>query len=90
LLFIEYDVDTDGRIQLVALINAVESDGQDADGEAWLMWRRSAFEDEGLGCAAVPPEDLALMESARDSDELRSLVERIVLADRAVKEQVEP
>jgi hypothetical protein len=52
LLFIEYDVNTDGEIQLVALINAVEEDDADPEGEAWLAWR-STHEDEGLGCVAI-------------------------------------
>lgn len=87
MLFIEYDVNSDGVIELVALINAVAVDGQDPDGEAWLAWRRSEFDDAGMGCAAVPPEDLASMESAHDPDALRSIVERVVLTDRAGKEK---
>jgi hypothetical protein len=87
LLFIEYDVDAEGQIELVGLINAVESAGLDPDGEAWLSWRCSGFDDEGLGCAAVGAGDLEEMESARDPDELRSVVERIILADRAAKEE---
>jgi hypothetical protein len=87
-LFIEYDVGGDGQIELVALIDAIEGDGQDPDGEAWLSWRRSEFDDNGLGCAAVAPEDLERMESAGGPDELRSVVEAIILADRAAKEDV--
>lgn len=86
MLAIEYDVTEDGEIQVVALINATEEDGQDPDGEAWLAWRRS-HEDGGLGCAPVPPEDLQLMEEAEDPEQLRSIVERVILADRATKEQ---
>jgi hypothetical protein len=87
-LFIEYDVGRDGQIQLVGLINAVERDGQDPAGEAWLAWRRQTFDDDGLGCVAVRPDELAAMESTDDPDELRSIVERIILADRADKEAV--
>jgi len=87
MLFIEYDVTEDGQIELVALINAVEEDGDDPDGEAWLTWRRS-HEDGGHGCAPVPPEDLALMETTEDPDELAAIVERVLLADRRTKEEV--
>jgi hypothetical protein len=90
LLFIEYDVNGEGQIEVVGLINAVESAGQDPDGEAWLSWRRSEFDDEGLGCAAVATGDLARMESAQDPEELRSVVEQIILADRAAKEEGVP
>jgi hypothetical protein len=86
-LFIEYDVHEDGGIELVALVNAVEEDGEDPEGEAWLSWRRT-HEDEGMGCAAVSPEELARMEATEDRDELRALVEQIILADRAGKEKV--
>jgi hypothetical protein len=65
MLFIEYDVTEDGQIELVALINAIEEDGDDPDGEAWLTWRRS-HEDGGHGSAPVLPEDLALMEATED------------------------
>jgi hypothetical protein len=68
------------------LINAVEEQGEDADGRAWLAWRRSAFDDAGHGCVGVAPDDLALMEASHDPDRLRAIVERIVLADRAAKE----
>ncbi len=33
MLFIEYDVAENGEIELVALINAVEQDGEDPDGD---------------------------------------------------------
>lgn len=85
MLFIEYDVTEDGQVELVALINAVEEDDDDPDGEAWLAWRRS-HEDGGHGCAPVPPEDLALMEATQDPEELASVVERVLLADRRTKE----
>jgi hypothetical protein len=45
------------------------------------------FDNHGLGCAAGPPGDLALMEQAQDPGRLRSIVERVILADRAAKEQ---
>ena len=85
MLFVEYDVDTEGYVHLVALVNAVEEDGEDPDGEAWLAWRRT-HDDEGLGCAPVPPAEVALLEAASSPDEARAVVERIVLADRAAKE----
>ena len=44
------------------------------------------FDDNGLGCAGVPASQLALMERTEDPDELRAIVERIILADRATKE----
>ena len=88
MLFIEYDVDAEGQIELVALINAVEEEGEDEDGSAWLAWRRSEFDDGGLGCVGVTPEDLALIEATGDPEQLRTVVEQIVLADRAGKEQM--
>lgn len=87
MLFVEYDVAPDGMIELVALINAVEEDGADPNGEAWLEWRRS-HEDGGLGCVPVPPAELARMEATEDPDELRAIVESVILADRRVKEEV--
>jgi hypothetical protein len=87
-LFIEYDVNPGGQIELVALINAVEEDGQDPDGAAWLAWRSREFDDEGMGCVAVPHDDLALLERTDDASELCTIVERIILADRASKQEV--
>lgn len=84
-LAIEYDVTPEGEIELVALINAVEEDGNDPDGEAWLAWRKS-HEDGGMGSVLVPPEALASMEATEDPEELRTIVERLVLADRQTKE----
>ena len=85
MLFIEYDVDDDGLIELVALVNAVEEDGEDPDGAAWMAWR-SAMDDEGMGCVGVPEQELRTMEETDDPEELSRIVERIVLADRATKE----
>jgi hypothetical protein len=90
LLFIEYDVTPQGEVELVALINAVEENGDDADGADWLAWRVAEFDDNGLGCVGVPASQLALMEQTEDPDELRTVVERIVLADRATKERERP
>ena len=47
MLFIEYDVTAQGEIELVALINAVEENGDDADGAAgWPgAWTRSTTTD---------------------------------------------
>jgi hypothetical protein len=86
-LFIEYDVTRDGEIILVALVNAVDEDGLDPDGSAWMRWRTDEFGDDGLGCVGVDPADLALMERTDDPTELRTVVERIILTDRAAKEQ---
>jgi hypothetical protein len=87
MLFIEYDVHPDGEIELIALVNAVDEDGHDPDGASWLQWRVAEFDDNGLGCVGVSPRDLALMEQTDDdSDELRAIVERIILADRWAKE----
>ena len=87
MLFIEYDVTAQGAIEVVALINAVEENGDDADGTDWLAWRVAEFDDDGLGCVGVPAPQLALMERTEDPDELRSIVERAILADRATKER---
>lgn len=87
MLAIEYDVTPEGVIELVALINAVEEDGADPGGEAWLTWRRS-HEDGGLGCAPIPPDDLARMEGTEDPEALRAIVESVILADRRAKEEV--
>lgn len=86
MLFIEYDVHADGEIELVALVNAVDEDGHDPDGSWWLQWRVAEFDDDGLGCVGVPPVDLALMEQTDDPDQLRAIVERVILADRSAKE----
>jgi hypothetical protein len=86
-LFIEYDVKDDGEIELVALINATEDDDEDPDGEAWLAWR-AEHEDDGMGCVGVPPADLKIMEGTEDPEELLAIVERIILADRSVKEEL--
>jgi hypothetical protein len=90
LLFIEYDVTPEGSIELVGLINAVEENGADPDGTDWMAWRASSFDDHGLGCVGVPPSQLALMEATDDADELRAIVERVILADRATKERSTP
>ena len=87
MLFIEYDVTPEGSIELVALINAVEENGADTDGTDWMAWRASSFDDDGLGCVGVPPPELALMEQTDSADELRAIVERVILADRATKER---
>lgn len=85
-LAIEYDVTPEGVIDVVCLINAIEEDGADPDGEAWLEWRRS-HEDGGHGCVLVPVADLSRMEETADPDELRAIVERVILADRRSKEE---
>ncbi len=84
-LAVEYDVTPEGVVELVCLINVVEEDGADPDGEAWLAWRRG-HEDGGLGCVLVPPEELQRMEAADDPDAIRAIVEGVILADRGTKE----
>jgi hypothetical protein len=86
LLFIEYDVTAQGAIEVVALIDASEEHGEDADGAAWMAWRGATFDDDGLGCVGVRPDQLALMEDTGDADQLRAVVEGIILADRTTKE----
>ena len=86
MLFIEYDVSKDGKIELVALINAVEEDGNDSDGEAWLQWR-ATHDDGGMGCVGVQHQDLNAMESAEDPETLATIVERLIIADRITKER---
>lgn len=88
MLFIEYDVHPDGEIELIALVNAIDEDGLDPDGASWLEWRIGEFDDDGLGCVAVSPTDLALMERTDEPDQLRAMVERLILADRSAKEDV--
>ena len=90
MLFVEYDVHANGEIELVALVNAVDEDGHDPDGTSWLEWRTAEFDDDGLGCVGVPPAELVLMEQTDDPDQLRKIVERIILADRSVKEASAP
>ncbi len=87
LLFIEYDVSAEGAIEVVALINAIEENGEDTDGADWMAWRATAFDDNGLGCVGVPASQLALMEATEGADALRTIVERVILADRATKEE---
>jgi hypothetical protein len=87
MLFVEYDVTANGEIELVALINATDEEGEDPDGQAWMAWR-AQHEDGGMGCVAVSHEDLKRMEETEEPDELQAIVERIILADRATKEQV--
>jgi hypothetical protein len=87
LLFIEYDVTPLGAIEVVALINAVEENGEDADGADWMAWRVAEFDDNGLGCVGVTAADLARMEHTEEADELGAIVEGIILADRATKER---
>lgn len=85
MLFIEYDVDGEGTIELVALINAVEERGEDPDGAAWMAWRAS-LDDQGLGCVGVTADEQRELEETEDPARLVAIVERIILADRATKE----
>lgn len=86
MLFIEYDVTTDGVVEPVAVIEATESNGDDPNGEAWYQWRRS-MEDSGVGCAPLTAEVMAELEGTSDPDRLRAVVERVILADRRSKEE---
>jgi len=52
-----------------------------------MSWRQS-FDDNGMGCVAVSPEDLTLMEVTDEPELVRAIVERVILADRATKEEV--
>jgi hypothetical protein len=85
-LVIEYDVTPEGEIELVALVNAVDEDGEDPTGEAWMAWRRT-HADGGMGAVVVPAEELSRMEATEDPEEIRTIVERVVLADRSMKEE---
>ena len=49
---------------------------------------RAEHEDGGMGCVGVAPEDLKVMEETEEPDALLAVVERIILADRATKEEV--
>ena len=75
------------RADIERLIAASVVPARDPEGTAWLAWR-ATHEDGGLGCAAVSPADLAAMESTSNAEDLRAIVERVVLADRATKEEV--
>ncbi|MGA2520847.1 MAG: hypothetical protein ABSG81_08545 [Acidimicrobiales bacterium] len=85
MLCIEYDVNDQGDIELVALINVVDEDGLDPQGEEWLAWR-AGHDDEGMGCVAVTDADLEAMESTESPEALCAMVERIILSDRQTKE----
>ncbi len=52
-----------------------------------MAWR-AEHDDRGLGCVGVPHDDLKTMEQTEDPDQLAAIVERIILADRATKEEV--
>ena len=45
-------------------------------------------DDEGVGCVGVAPSDLKALESTESPEELLATVERVILADRASKEEV--
>jgi hypothetical protein len=90
MLFIEYDVTEQGEIEVVALINAIEQNGDDPNGADWMAWRATDFDDHGLGCVGVDPQQLALMEATEDVAGLRAVVEDIIMADRATKERAQP
>ncbi len=85
MLIIEYDVDSNGQCEVLALIDANAEDGHDPDGTLWLEWRKG-FEDEGHGCVRVPDEDVHMIEGTDDKEELISIVERVILTDRRLKE----
>ena len=54
MLFIEYDVTPEGSIELVALINAVEENGDDADGADWMAWRAASSTTTAWVASASP------------------------------------
>ena len=57
--------------------------------DGWAGWNGAKEqEDEGMGCVGLPPDQLKIMEETEDPDQLRTIVERIILADRATKEEV--
>ena len=85
MLIIEYDVDSNGLCEVLALIDATAEDGHDPDGTLWLEWRNS-FEDEGHGFVRVPDEDVRLIDGTDDKEELIAIVERVILTDRKSKE----
>jgi hypothetical protein len=87
MLAIEYDVDEEGVIHVVALVNAEEEAGDDPHGEAWLAWRR-AHEDGGRGCVGVSGDSLRALEvllEEEQEDEFVSEIERLVIADHNAK-----
>ena len=84
-LFIEYDVDGEGVIELVALIGTtVEETGEDPDGAAWMAWRQPPL--HGRPGPGLRRRDgrRAKRELERTEDpapRLAAVVERIILAD---------
>lgn len=90
MLAIEYDVDEEGVIHIVALVNAEEESDEDPDGEAWLAWRRS-HEDGGRGCVGVAGDALRTLEVLLEEGREREFVaeiERIVTEDHNKKVQL--
>ena len=85
MLFLEYDVDEAGMIEIVAVIDAFEEDGNDPDASEWRAWR-STLSDAGHGFVAVPDDLEAAIEDERDPGEVLDLIEELILADRRTKE----
>lgn len=81
MLAVEYDVAEDGLIHVVAVIEAVDEEGVDLEGEAWIRWRR-AHSDEGHGCVVLSPTEFKLIGDTEDEDELRRITEMAILRDR--------
>ena len=75
MLFIEYDVHPSGQIELVALINAVEEDGLDPDGAAWLTWRSRRLRRQRNGLRGRSPRRSRADGETDDAAELRAIVE---------------
>ena len=84
MLFIEYDVDDAGLIEVIAVIDAFEQDGLDPDASEWIDWRKS-FEDAGHGCVGVPVELEEAIDAEQSPTELLDRIEMLILADRSSK-----
>ena len=84
MLFIEYDVDDAGLIEVVAVIDAFDEDGLDPDASEWIDWRNS-FEDAGHGCVAVPVEIEEAIDAPESPSEVLDRIEMLILADRISK-----
>ncbi len=85
MLFIEYDVDEEGLIEVVAVVDAYEEDDLDPGATEWIAWRNS-FEDGGHGFVAVPQDLEEAIEADHDPGELLDRIEKLIVTDRIAKE----